>query len=208
MDPKVAVAMMTVPVLSSNIWMVVVSGKFRQLFSRYWHLLAALAVFTFIGAQFFARMDAGFASLMVGIGIVLVCLAQAFPLRLTIASRHETWLGPMVGTIAGAMGGTTNFFAPALVAYLMALRVEKDEFVAAMALFFMVASPLLFGSLAMHNILNLDILLVSAVATILVIVGLMIGAGLRRVIPQAAFEKILLVGLAIVGLNLIRKGLF
>ena len=207
-DPKVAVAMMTVPVLCSNVWLVTVSGRLAALVGRFWPLIIMLSLCTFIGAQFFARMDARIASLMVGIGILLVCLAQAFPLRVNIQARQESWLGPVVGTIAGTMGGLTNFFAPALVAYLMALRVDKEMFVAAMALFFVVASTPLFGSLAMHSVLDLDVLLVSALATLLVLLGLAIGAALRRVIPQGTFEKILLGGLVLIGLNLIRKGLF
>jgi uncharacterized membrane protein YfcA len=208
MDPKVAVAMMIVPVLSSNVWIVGTSGRVRELAVRFWRLLVALVVFTFLGAQLFAKMDARIASIMVGTGIVLVCIAQAFPIKAKVDPRHEAWLSPTMGTLAGIMGGITNYFAPVLVAYLMALRVEKDVFVFSMSLFFVAGGIPLFGSLAMHRILDVDVLAVSTVATVMAILGLLLGAGLRRIIPQATFEKILLAGLFLMGLNLLRRGIF
>jgi hypothetical protein len=208
MDPKIAVALMTVPVLTSNVWIYGTSGKVSELFARHWRILVALVVFTFVGAQFFVKMDVDLASIMVGIGIVLVCIARAFPIKAQLDPKHEAWLGPLAGGLAGLMGGTTNYMAPILVAYLMALRVEKDVFVFSMSLFFVFGSAPLFGSLAVHQILDVNVLIMSAVATVMVIIGLQLGAALRRVIPQAIFEKILLAALFLVGLNLIRRGIF
>jgi len=208
MDPKIAVALMTVPVLTSNVWIVGTSGRVRELFARYWTVLVALVVFTFVGAQFFVTMDANLASVMVGIGIVVVCLFRAFPIKTTLDPKHEVWLGPVAGTAAGLMGGMTNYHAPIMIAYLMTLRVPRDVFVYSMSLFFVFGSTPLFTSLAIHNILNENVLVISAAATVLVIAGLQLGAALRRLIPQAIFEKILLVVLFLIGLNLIRRGVF
>jgi uncharacterized membrane protein YfcA len=208
MDPKVAVALMSVPVLTSNIWIVGTSGRLRELVRRYWSVLVALTVFTFAGAQFFVKMDVGLASIMVGTGIVVVCLFQAFPIKATLDPKHEVWLGPVAGTAAGIMGGMTNYLAPIMIAYLMALKVPRDLFVFSMSLFFVFGSAPLFGSLALHHILDANVLVISAVATLLVIAGLQLGAALRRLIPQAIFEKILLAVLFLIGLNLIRRGIF
>ncbi|MDH3233991.1 MAG: sulfite exporter TauE/SafE family protein [Alphaproteobacteria bacterium] len=208
MDPKIAVALTTVPVLTSNIWIVGTSGRLRELLARYWTMLLALALFSLLGAQFFVKMDAPIASFVVGIGIVLVCIAQAFPIKAKVNARHEVWMGPVTGALAGLGGGITNFFAPLLVAYMLALRVEKDLFVFSMSLFFIVGGTPLFGSLAMYRILDLDVLAVSTAAAVVAIIGLQLGATLRRIIPQATFEKVLLFALFLIGLNLIRRGIF
>lgn len=208
MDPKVAVALMTVPVLTSNLWIVGTSGRVRELLARYWPVLITLVIFTFAGAQFFVKMDVGLASIMVGTGIVVVCLFQAFPIKASLNPRHEVWLGPAAGAAAGFMGGMTNYLAPILIAYLMALRVQRDFFVFSMSLFFVFGSAPLFGSLAVHRILDENVLVISAISTVLVVAGLQLGAALRRLIPQATFEKILLVVLFGIGLNLIRRGIF
>jgi len=208
MDPKVAVALTAVPILTSNIWIVATSGRIPELLARYWTMLLALAVCSFLGAQFFVKMDTRIASIVVGIGIVSVCIAQAFPIKAKVSARHEAWLGPLTGALAGVGGGITNFFAPLLVAYMMALRVQKDLFVFSMSLFFIVGAVPLFGSLAICRILDLDVLAVSAMAAVMAIVGLQLGATLRRIIPQATFEKVLLFALFLIGLNLIRRGIF
>jgi len=207
MDPKVAVAMMTVPVLTSNIWIAGTSGHLRALFVRFWPVLIGLVVFTFLGAQLFVQMDARLASIMVGTGIVLVCIAQAFPIKARLDPKHEVWLGPTAGSLAGLMGGTTNYMAPIMVAYLMALRVEKDLFVFSMSLFFIFGSAPLFGSLAAYDILSLEVLAASAAAAVVAIAGLQLGAALRRKVPQGIFQKILLAVLFLIGLNLIGRGI-
>ena len=208
MDPKVAVALMSVPVLTSNVWIVGTSGRVRELFARHWTVLIPLVIFTFAGAQFFVKMDVGLASIMVGVGIVIVCLIQAFPIKTSVDPKHEVWLGPSVGAAAGFMGGMTNYLAPILIIYLMALRVPRDFFVFSMSLFFVFGSTPLFGSLATNHILDENVLVISAVATVFAVAGLQLGAVLRRRIPQAIFEKVLLAVLFLIGLNLIRRGVF
>jgi len=208
MDPKVAVALMTVPVLTSNVWIVGTSRQVRQLFARFWPVLITLVIFTFAGAQFFVKMDANLASIMVGVGIVIVCLFQAFPIKTSVDPKHEVWLGPVIGAAAGFMGGMTNYLAPLLIIYLMALRVQRDIFVFSMSLFFVFGSAPLFGSLAVNHILDENVLVISAAATVFAIIGLQLGAALRRRVPQKTFEKILLAVLFLIGLNLIRRGIF
>jgi hypothetical protein len=77
-----------------------------------------------------------------------------------------------------------------------------------MSLFFVFGSTPLFGSLATNHILDENVLVISAVATVFAVAGLQLGAVLRRRIPQAIFEKVLLAVLFLIGLNLIRRGVF
>jgi len=207
MDPKVAVAMMTVPVLSSNIWLVFQGGRFSATLRRFWVLMLTLAVFTVFSAQLLVEIEAATASLLLGLAVIAFCVMQLFPINTQVSKRAERWLNPFVGAVTGLMGGISNFFGPPLIGYLIALRLEKDAFVAAISLFFIIGGVPLYGSLAWHGVLTVKVLTASAVAAVIVLIGVAFGARLRRVVRPDTFQKILLGVLFVIGLNLVRRGL-
>lgn len=206
MDPKVAVAMMTVPVLSSNAWLVLRGGRCRATLRRFWPLILTLAGFTLLSAQLFVEIDAATASLLLGLAVVGFCAMQLFPIKVEVSKRAERWLNPGIGAVAGLMGGISNFFGPPVMAYLIALRLEKDTFVAAVTLFFIVGGVPLYGSLAWHGVLSEKVLIASSIAAIIVLAGVAFGTKLRRFVRQETFERFLIGGLFLIGLNLIRRG--
>ncbi|MHA1570629.1 MAG: sulfite exporter TauE/SafE family protein [Alphaproteobacteria bacterium] len=207
MDPKIAVAMMSVPVLTSNIWLVFKGGRFVATIARFWPLTLALGVFTLLSAQLFVEIDTATASLILGLAVTAFCVLQVFPITMTVSKSAERWLNPGVGALSGLMGGISNFFGPPLFAYLVALRLQKDAFVAAVTLFFIVGGVPLYGSLAWHGVLTLKVLFASTIATIVVMLGVAFGTRLRRVVQQRTFERILIGVLFLIGLNLMRRGL-
>ncbi len=206
MDPKVAVAMMTVPVLSSNIWLVFRGSRFRATVHRFWLLMLALAGFTLLSAQLFVKISAATASLLLGLSVIGFVAMQIFPIKAVVSRRTERWLSPGIGAVSGLMGGISNFFGPPVIAYLIALRLEKDAFIAAVTLFFIVGGVPLYGSLAWHGVLNQKVLIASTGAAAIALAGVAIGSQLRRFVRQETFERILIGSLLVIGLNLIWRG--
>ena len=92
--------------------------------------------------------------------------------------------------------------------YLVALKLEKDDFVTTIGLLFIVASATLYATLASVGVLTFENGLASLVAAFPVMAGVFLGARLRSRIHQKAFERVLMVVLVLIGLNLIRRGLF
>lgn len=206
MDPKVAVAMMTVPVLSSNVWLVARGSRLRATVQRFWPLILTLAGFTLLSAQLFVEIDAATASFLLGLAVLGFCAMQLFPIKAAVSRRAERWLGPGIGAVSGLMGGISNFFGPPVIAYLIALRLDKDTFVAAVTLFFIVGGVPLYGSLAWHGVLNDNVLVASSIAAIVALAGVAFGVKLRRFVRQETFERFLIGGLFLIGLNLIWRG--
>lgn len=206
-DPKIVIALMAVPVLASNLWLSVRGGHLGEMLRRFWPLLVTLVLFTVLGAQLLAWIDPGTASLLLGVAVLLFCASQIIPAVGKVPPRWERWLNPVVGGVAGLVGGISNFFGPVLIAYLIALRLPKDAFVASLTLFFVVSAIPLYGTLAVGGILDGGVLLASMAATVVVFIGVAVGARLRGIIPEDAFRKALFVILALIALNLIRRGL-
>lgn len=207
-SPAQAIALASVPVVVSNAWQALHGGHTRDCLARFWPMLAALVVGTLIGVQILATVDARIVSGVLGGMLVVFTLLQALPHSLVLEARNERWLGPPVGLVGGVLGGMSSLFGPLLILYLVALRLPKDVFVAAVAMLFFTGSLPLFLGLVAHGILSPQQIALSALAALPVIGGLVIGRRLRRHVSQAVFEKALFVGLVVIGLNLIRKAFF
>lgn len=207
LDLPTAVALIVVPVLTSNIIQALQGKRKIETLRRFFPLLLTLVPGAIIAAQFLSSVDLRTGSLVLGIIVVLFSLSQLVPVRFEINKRQERYLNPAVGLVAGFLGGLSNLFGPPLIMYLVALKLEKDAFVTTIGLLFVVASATLYTTLAAVGVLTFDNAVGSLVAAIPVMAGVFIGTRLRSRIPQKTFERVLMVVLILVGLNLIRRAL-
>ncbi len=203
LDVPSAVALMTVPVLASNIQQMFQGKGVLWALKRFTTLIVPMLVATVIAAQFMAEVDFRTGSLVLGVIVVLFSLMQAFPLRTQLPARAERWGHPVAGVIAGFLGGLSNLFGPTLTMYLVALRLDRDEFIAATATIFTIGSSTLYITMAINGLLTLPSLGASAIATLPVLAGVAIGNRLRGRLPEQMFRRALLLALAAIGLNLI-----
>ncbi len=144
---------------------------------------------------------------MLGLIVIAFCISQLFPPRFDVPPRAERWLTPGLGAFAGVLGGVSNFFGPPLIAYLIALRLPKDTFVAAIALLFLFGTAPLYASLAVSGVLNGPVLAVSVAAALPNIAGLALGTRLRGRVGQRMFQRLLVAALFLIAVNLIRRSL-
>lgn len=203
LDVPSAVALMPVPVLASNIQQMFQGRGAVWALRRFATLILPMLVATVIAAQFMAEVDFRTGSLVLGAIVILFCLVQAFPLRTQLPPRAERWSHPAAGVIAGFLGGLSNLFGPPLTMYFVALRLDRDEFIAATATLFTLASTTLYITMAVNGLLTLPSLGASALATLPVMAGVALGNRLRGRLPDMMFRRALLVALGAIGLNLI-----
>lgn len=207
-SPAHAIALASVPVVVSNAWQAFHGGHMKDCVRRFWPMLTGVVVGAVAGVQILATFDQQLVSGLLGIVLVVFTGLQAMPRTLALDARGERWLGPPLGLVGGVLGGMSSLFGPLLILYLVALRLPKDVFVAAVALLFFVGSLPLFLGLVAHGILSPQQILLSALSSLPVVAGLVIGRRLRGHVSQALFEKALIVVLIVIGLNLIRKAFF
>ena len=147
LDLPTAVALMIVPVTSSNFLQAVQGGRYGAVVRRFWPVLIPLVLFTILSAQFLADIDPRTGALFLGAIVMGFAVVQALPLRLSVPPEWTRLLNPLVGALSGMLGGISNLFGPPVIMYLVALRLPKDEFVATVALFFLVGGVTLYAVL-------------------------------------------------------------
>ena len=200
---EAALPLLVIPSFVTNVWQGAVGGNARALFRRFGVALAIIPVATWVGYHYIfveapQAMDRALgAALLVYAGLGLRAVRFAVP------ARAEPVLAPVVGVVNGLITGVTGTFVIPIVMYLEALGLDRDELVQMMGITFAVSTAALAAVLVLHGAYQIEASLVSAVAVVPAIAGMIIGARLRTCLSPATFRRWLLVGLGAVGLKLL-----
>lgn len=204
---QVAVAVFLVPNFTANFQQAMRKGLWRQNLKRYLWLIIPMLVVIVLTAQILLSIEQETGLLILG----LICLAfvatQVLPIKPVIHAGRERLLNPVVGMAAGVLCGLSGLYGPALIVYLLALRIPKDEFVSALALMYFLGSFPLYGSLAFGGILTLEVAIISVFGAAIIGVMILIGQKIRDRLHEERYRKLVLGLLFIVGCDLLRRAL-
>jgi uncharacterized membrane protein YfcA len=205
--PITAMALLAVPTFVINIWQTAQSGYMMGALRRFRVAYPLAIAGVLVGVGFLTQLDGRALFVLVGVIVILIAVMQLLPFNLTIPQRWERWCTPLVGISSGLIGGVSNFLGPFMAMYLVALRVTSDQFVGAIALFYLIAAIPFYGGLAVTGHFGWAELAGSTVAAFLIWLGVLVGQRLRARTPGDVFRKLVLVMLIVIGANMIRKGL-
>lgn len=207
LEPAVGAALTLVPVIATNIWLLLQGGLFAQVISRYWPFLVMLSIGSALGSQILATTSPDIMRLAIGTLVIILSPLPFMPQGWAISPVAQRWLNPLAGLAMGLVGGATVMLAPAIV-YFVALRIEKSLFVASMGAIALFSMLPLFMGLAVNRVLGANELLLSALALVPTAAGMAVGVWLRGRISQRGFQGLLSIALLAIGLNLIRLHAF
>jgi uncharacterized membrane protein YfcA len=202
LPPAEAAAILVVPSLVTNVWQLLSGPRFSALARRLWLMMAAVVVGTIAGAGVLAGNVAGLAKIGLGIALIVYAIVGLAGVRLSVAARHEVWLGPLVGAITGLVTGATGVFVIPAVPYLQAIRLEKDELIQALGLSFTVSTVALAIGLLRVDAWQMDAVWISLLALVPALIGMQAGTWLRQRIAAATFRRVFFAGLLLLGATL------
>ena len=197
---KEAIALMLVPALLTNVWQGFVGGAFTKIVRRIWTLLITSCIGIWIGTGVLAGADA---TILAGLFGVLLCAYSSYSLampQIPPPGRHEGWLSPTIGAVAGVVTGLTGSYTVPGVLYLQALGQPRDVLVQTMGIVFVVLTIALAVSLSGHDLLPAHLGLLSAGAFVPTAAGMMAGQTIRRRLPEDSFRTVFFVALLVIGL--------
>jgi uncharacterized protein len=204
----VAVALLTVPMVVTNISQAMEGGHTAAAIRRLSPVLGFVIVGLLVGVHLLLHIDRRVLSLILGISfLALAALLAAMP-RVRIADRTARWAGPMVGFAAGVLGGMSAMFGPPMIAYLIGLGTDPDSFVKQMAIFAFTASLTMLLALGGSGAMSWSDVGISAAAILPIQAGMPIGRWLRHRTRPEWFRIAVLVVLALGGIDMLRRALF
>jgi uncharacterized membrane protein YfcA len=143
------------------------------------------------------------ATAVLGGFLLLFVILNATRFAPRIPARREPWMSPLVGLLAGVVGGVTNVPGTPLVMYFYALGMEKGEFVRSIAVTFLAYKLVQLGALAWYGLLGWRLLGISVAVSALAMAGFAGGLRVQDRLDQGTFNVAVLGFLAALGLWLL-----
>jgi uncharacterized membrane protein YfcA len=204
---QTALAMFVVPNFTANFQQMLMGGKVKVYLRRFgWLLFTMMATVPF-SVQMIVNVDQKTCLLVFGVLAAIFAGAQMFPFSFTVTPKQEVWLSPLMGLLSGLLAGLSGLYGPPLIIYLMALRLPKDDFVAALSLMYFLGSIALYGALAFAQVLTLKVLAASAVGAVIIGVMVYFGQFVRARIAEERYRKLILLMLMAIGVEMAWRGL-
>ena len=204
----VAVALLTVPMIATNISQAMEGGHTAAAIRQLLPILGFVIVGLLIGVHMLLHIDRRLLSLILGISFLALALLLAAMPRVRIADRTARWAGPTVGLAAGVLGGMSAMFGPPMIAYLVGRGTDPDSFVKQMAIFAFTASLTMLLALGGSGSMTWSDVGISAVGILPIQAGMPLGRWLRRRTKPQWFRIAVLVVLALGGVDMLRRALF
>lgn len=207
-DIRLAVPLLVVPILATNIMQAFRGGRILELLRQYWLMLVTAAIGVWAGIAALYRIEMSYLLITLGVVVAAYSLINLSSWRLSASEKSIPILSPVVGFLSGILAGTTGSIGVPVAIYFQALGMAKDVFVQAVGVQFLFTGSIMALALIHQDGLNAETLPISALAMIPAFLGMAAGQWVRGKVSEDRFRTGLWVFMLVIGLNLVRKGLF
>ncbi len=204
---KSAVALLVIPNLVMDALQLRRSGPLGDAPRRLAPLLIFTMIGTVIGTRLLVALSPRAVTLLLGGFVLSYVLLELVRLSPRVPPSWELKLAAPVGLAAGIMGGITNAPGTAIALYFVALGMDKKEFVRSIAFTFLVVKTVQLVTLVWYGLLGWALALASLGLAAVGLAGFGLGLRLQDRLDQRAFNRAVLVFLAVLGLWLVARAL-
>jgi uncharacterized membrane protein YfcA len=207
MPVPMAIALLSVPVLSSNLFQLNDRREVAQAVRRFWALLLVMVVAVVAGALVLIWSEPHLLEILMGVLVLALAIFSIAKPEIGISPEKEAIASPLVGLLGGLLGGISSFYGPPLVLYLIALKLPKDRFVLTISLFYLIGQIPLYVMLAGSDLFGGPEFLASLFLSVPAYFGVKLGQRVRDRIDPLLFTRIVLLIQIGSGASLLWKGL-
>lgn len=210
LDPKLAVAMIVIPIFLTNLQMATRSGvgELLEALMRFWPLIVTCFTTLFTVALLATQISSSVIVIGLGLALLVFVMANVSPWKPTVPANVEKPVGALVGIVSGVLGGATSVYGPPITMFLLASGVPKNKWSASVGVTFTIGSVPLLAGYILNGTITPAVAAVSTAACIPAFVGMWLGLKLQDAMAPETFRKVLMAGLFVMALNLLRKGIF
>jgi uncharacterized membrane protein YfcA len=202
-DVRIAVIIMVIPNLLTNIGQLY---QFRKtILPKFFTLSFAIGggIGAFLGTILLANLSIKILTLSVAFIVIVYIL-----LKLSVPSWKLTYekakkLVFLMGSLGGILQGTAGLSAPISITFLNSMKLERNQFIPTISVYFGVMSIFQMPTLYYYNFLNLEIILVSCISTLVLLSFMPIGSWIAKSVSKESFDKITLILLGFIAFRII-----
>lgn len=194
MGVEAAVAVITIPTLVANFWLLwqhhAAAGSVRRYLAP---LLVAGTVGIVLGVWLLVSVDERWLSLAVALIVIVYIIWYLTNPTFQLTERAAQRLAAPVGLVSGGLQGATGISAPVLATYLHSLKLPRTSFIIAVTIPFTVLGAVQMASLAAVGAYDSELLIAGVVAIIPAMIALPLGSRVGERVSQRTFQILVLV---------------
>jgi uncharacterized membrane protein YfcA len=187
-----AIALVSVPVLVSNIWQVWQEGSLKTSLKRFWPLMLTQAIMTVLSVYWTLSFSIRELNMVLALALIVAVVLMAFKPSFNIPPDKEPAISALVGVTSGLLGGASSLMGPIVISYMMSLKLSRDEFVGCISVIYLNAAWPLYLAMWHFGRMSLDDVGYSFFAIIPMFLGLQAGRKIRHLLSEETFRRALL----------------
>ena len=202
-DVRIAVIIMVIPNLLTNIGQLY---QFRKtILPKFFTLSFAIGggIGAFLGTILLANLSIKILTLSVAFIVIVYILLKLIVPSWKLTYEKAKKLVFLMGGFGGVLQGTAGLSAPISITFLNSMKLERNQFIPTISVYFGVMSIFQMPTLYYYNFLNLEIVLVSCISTLVLLSFMPIGSWIAKSVSKESFDKITLILLGFIAFRII-----
>ena len=202
-DVRIAVIIMVIPNLLTNIGQLY---QFRKtILPKFFTLSFAIGggIGAFLGTILLANLSIKILTLSVAFIVIIYILLKLLVPSWKLTYEKAKKLVFLMGSLGGILQGTAGLSAPISITFLNSMKLERNQFIPTISVYFGVMSIFQMPTLYYYNFLNLEIILVSCISTLVLLSFMPIGSWIAKSVSKESFDKITLILLGFIAFRII-----
>ena len=207
LDLKIAIPLVIVPSIVSNLVVMLQAGRFREALRRFWPLYVASIPGLLIGLTILVSIDVDIAKAILGLVLISYALWALRNKTFALSAALERLLKVPTGFCTGFVNGLTGSQVMPVLPYLLSLDLNKSAFIQAINISFTFSSLIMLVGMNRLGHLSPDTLLTAAVGLIPVLLSVYLAGRVQGRLTGAFHRTLVLSFLLAMGVILLLKTL-
>jgi len=201
LELKLAISIVLLPSLLSNIIVMVDTGNFKHSLKVFWPMLLAAIFGMAIGLKILHQEESKLSTILLAIVLIIYgvygLVANLMRREFKLENHRIKLLNPIIGCATGIVNGATGSQILPIMPYLLALNISKDLLVQTINLSFTICSIIMLSSFLYLKTIELQTLTTYSLAIIPMAIGVWLGNKIRKKLSEERF-KLLSMGLIVI----------
>ncbi|SHJ98029.1 hypothetical protein SAMN02745165_03682 [Malonomonas rubra DSM 5091] len=205
LDLKLAIPLVIIPSIVSNIAVMIQTGRFKQAIKRFWMFYLASIPGLLLGLLLLVGMQVEVAKAILGLVLIIYALWALVNKSASLPEKWERSLKIPAGFSTGFVNGLTGSQVMPSLPYLLSLKLDKSDFIQAINISFTLSSLMMLLGMNRLGYLSPDLLFLAILGLVPVLGTLYIAGKLQKKLSGDSHRKFVLGVLLVMGVMLLLK---
>lgn len=204
-DLKVAISIVLIPSILSNLIVMQSVGNFRVSVEKFWPMFLATLLGMSIGLTILTQTNNDLSKGLLGIALIAFGLWSYWNRSFRIRDNLVKKLNPSMGFLTGIVNGATGSQIFPIMPYLLSLNISREVFLQTINLSFTFCSIIMMITLWQVDALDINSLIKYSLGVIPVAFGVWLGGIVRKRLSENLFRQMVMLLIILLGTNLLYK---